>query len=591
MGNARSGLIGEVTGGRKRYHREQDRARAIALQEAETARKSVAIAQTELANQKLSMLQQLDLEVNKAKDSVEKWYNNFLRQAKHINTSKETELQVIIQKLHNEQQQYLQKINTQYEYEIIKLNAEKINITRQIKEQLTTIIASLQQTTSIANNETKSILNLHKSIYDSVHTVYDDLNNIYAKFTDPLTAKENKLSYYGHLAGWLDWLTGNQQLTTFEHENYKTFLLNLCLFEVDLTTKNAYIVNTKIQELLENTSHQQEWLLNQAYMQDLTNIIIQHKNQQIAIDDLNLYWKQKEQELTRLYEAEVQRLRINKNVQEILLKENLNKTLENLELEASKIKAKYEQTCKELFQDYTKQISQIDVQQATQIEQINSAYTQQIAEITVQLTQTLTVINNNLEHTLKAIKRKFKITSINFIFAPLALTGAYFAPLLFTTASTTALAAIQSSLLATGLGSLVGALNKAQIGIKVSLPIASTFEYAIPANTSENLINNTTTNLTQISSFNLEQFKEKYQATVNQILTNKEKTENGLRYQLLKPILFTSNQYLLNKEMGNAYFFDVKIEHEITPILNGERYSLLWFLQNEHIKMETNKLI
>ena len=55
--------------------------------------------------------------------------------------------------------------------------------------------------------------------------------------------------------------------------------------------------------------------------------------------------------------------------------------------------------------------------------------------------------------------------------------------------------------------------------------------------------------------------------------------------------LYNPNQYLLNKEMGNAYFFDVKIEHEITPILNGERYSLLWFLQNEHIKMETNKLI
>jgi hypothetical protein len=33
------------------------------------------------------------------------------------------------------------------------------------------------------------------------------------------------------------------------------------------------------------------------------------------------------------------------------------------------------------------------------------------------------------------------------------------------------------------------------------------------------------------------------------------------------------------------------MEHEITPILEGERYSLLWFLENEHIKTETNKLI
>jgi hypothetical protein len=31
--------------------------------------------------------------------------------------------------------------------------------------------------------------------------------------------------------------------------------------------------------------------------------------------------------------------------------------------------------------------------------------------------------------------------------------------------------------------------------------------------------------------------------------------------------------------------------NEITPILNGERYSLLWFLQHEHIKIKTNKLL
>jgi hypothetical protein len=35
----------------------------------------------------------------------------------------------------------------------------------------------------------------------------------------------------------------------------------------------------------------------------------------------------------------------------------------------------------------------------------------------------------------------------------------------------------------------------------------------------------------------------------------------------------------------------VRITHEITPILEGERYSLLWFLENEHIKIKTNKLI
>jgi hypothetical protein len=55
--------------------------------------------------------------------------------------------------------------------------------------------------------------------------------------------------------------------------------------------------------------------------------------------------------------------------------------------------------------------------------------------------------------------------------------------------------------------------------------------------------------------------------------------------------LYTPNEVVLDKVIGNTYIFDVRIEHEITPILKGERYSLLWFLQNEHIKIETNKLI
>ena len=55
--------------------------------------------------------------------------------------------------------------------------------------------------------------------------------------------------------------------------------------------------------------------------------------------------------------------------------------------------------------------------------------------------------------------------------------------------------------------------------------------------------------------------------------------------------LYNPNEIILDKVIGNTYLFDVRIEHEITPILDGERYSLLWFLQNEHIKIETNKLI
>ena len=55
--------------------------------------------------------------------------------------------------------------------------------------------------------------------------------------------------------------------------------------------------------------------------------------------------------------------------------------------------------------------------------------------------------------------------------------------------------------------------------------------------------------------------------------------------------LHDKNEIILNKISGNVYIFDVRIEHEITPILHGERYSLLWFLENKHIKIETNKLI
>ena len=55
--------------------------------------------------------------------------------------------------------------------------------------------------------------------------------------------------------------------------------------------------------------------------------------------------------------------------------------------------------------------------------------------------------------------------------------------------------------------------------------------------------------------------------------------------------LYNPNEIILDKVIGNTYLFDVRIDHEITPILEGERYSLLWFLENEHIKIETNKLL
>jgi hypothetical protein len=55
--------------------------------------------------------------------------------------------------------------------------------------------------------------------------------------------------------------------------------------------------------------------------------------------------------------------------------------------------------------------------------------------------------------------------------------------------------------------------------------------------------------------------------------------------------LYNPNEIILDKVIGNTYLFDVRIYHEITQILNDERYSLLWFLQQENIKIERNKLI
>jgi predicted 2-oxoglutarate/Fe(II)-dependent dioxygenase YbiX len=55
--------------------------------------------------------------------------------------------------------------------------------------------------------------------------------------------------------------------------------------------------------------------------------------------------------------------------------------------------------------------------------------------------------------------------------------------------------------------------------------------------------------------------------------------------------LYNPNEITLNKKIGNSYIFDVRILHEITPIIKNTRYSLLWFLQKEHVQIEINKLI
>ena len=48
---------------------------------------------------------------------------------------------------------------------------------------------------------------------------------------------------------------------------------------------------------------------------------------------------------------------------------------------------------------------------------------------------------------------------------------------------------------------------------------------------------------------------------------------------------------ILEKKVGNTYIFDVAISHEVKPILKGIRYSLIWFIQNNHVKVKSNKFL
>ena len=51
-------------------------------------------------------------------------------------------------------------------------------------------------------------------------------------------------------------------------------------------------------------------------------------------------------------------------------------------------------------------------------------------------------------------------------------------------------------------------------------------------------------------------------------------------------ILYDKDGVSLNKTIGNTYIFDVSIKHEITKIKDGERYSIIWFITNDNIKIE-----
>ena len=51
-------------------------------------------------------------------------------------------------------------------------------------------------------------------------------------------------------------------------------------------------------------------------------------------------------------------------------------------------------------------------------------------------------------------------------------------------------------------------------------------------------------------------------------------------------ILYDKDGLTLNKTIGNTYIFDVSIKHEVTKIMDGERYSIIWFIKNDNIKIE-----
>jgi hypothetical protein len=55
--------------------------------------------------------------------------------------------------------------------------------------------------------------------------------------------------------------------------------------------------------------------------------------------------------------------------------------------------------------------------------------------------------------------------------------------------------------------------------------------------------------------------------------------------------LYNPGLITTEKKAGNGYFFDVRIDHEVTPILTGKRKSIICFLQSDHIKIKAQKII
>jgi predicted 2-oxoglutarate/Fe(II)-dependent dioxygenase YbiX len=54
---------------------------------------------------------------------------------------------------------------------------------------------------------------------------------------------------------------------------------------------------------------------------------------------------------------------------------------------------------------------------------------------------------------------------------------------------------------------------------------------------------------------------------------------------------YDADNTILHKLQGNGYIFNSNINHEITTITNGKRYSILWFIKSENILINRNSII
>lgn len=57
-------------------------------------------------------------------------------------------------------------------------------------------------------------------------------------------------------------------------------------------------------------------------------------------------------------------------------------------------------------------------------------------------------------------------------------------------------------------------------------------------------------------------------------------------------IIYNNNSEIkIDNKVGNAFFFESKFKHEVTPITNGVRYSLIYFLELDNVALPINSLI